>query len=142
MRALTAADGTLQRTANATFAVTEWGSCRPLREDLVDLCLESAQAHARLIAASRRRDAWPVEDGRTVRLRRAPLVSVRHAGAYWLTTDVTEVGADETGVRWKSHFQLSEAEALAVLADNGFTGRIGAALLAAARRASPHKDER
>lgn len=133
VRASLAPDGQPVPTARARWTVIEWGTFRLLGDAHVDLPLERAQADARLLAAARRRHAWDSTGPRLLRLRRVPLVSPRPGGMYWLTTDITDV-VDTRGVtQWQSHFHLTQAQALEVLAEHGFPGDLGASLLARAR---------
>ena len=136
VRASVAPDGRPMPTTRALCAVIEWGSFRLASAEHVDLPIEVAQVHARLMAASRRRNAWDSSGHRIVRLRRVPLVSARPGGTYWLTVDVTDVGDARADIRWQSHFHLTETLALELLAENGFPLPFGRDLLAAARRAA------
>jgi len=136
VRASIAPDGRPVPTTRALCAVIEWGSFRLADPDHLEVPVDEAQVYARLLAAKRRRTAWDSSGHRVVRLRRVPLISARPDGGYWLTLDVSELTDAGAETRWQSHSHLSEAQALALLADNGFPGRFGRDLLAAARRAS------
>ena len=132
VRASVAPDGRPVPTPRARWAVIEWGTFRLLGAEYVDLPIDWARAEARLLAARRCRTAWDSSGPRLIRLRRVPLVSSSPGPTYWLTTDITDVTDARAVTRWQSHFHLSESEALAVLAEHGFPGPLGARLLAAA----------
>lgn len=132
VRASVAPDGRPVPTPRALWAVIEWGTFRLLGPEYVDLPIERALAEARLLAARRRRTAWDSSGRRLLRLRRVPLISASPGPTYWLTIDITDVTDARAVTRWQSHFDLTEAQALAVLAEDGFPGALGARLLAAA----------
>lgn len=136
VRASVAPDGRPVPTTRALCALIEWGSFRLAHPEHVDLPIDVAQVQARLLAASRRRNAWDSTGHRVLRLRRVPLISARPGGTYWLTVDVTDPGDARADTRWQSHFHLIETQALDLLAENGFPGAVGRDLLAAARRAA------
>jgi hypothetical protein len=136
VRASIAPDGRPAPTTRALCAVIEWGSFRLASPDHVDLPIDVAQVQARLVASRRRRAAWDSSGHRVLRLRRVPLISVQPGGTFWLTVDVTDVTDARADTRWQSHFYLTESQALDLLAENGFPGRFGRDLLAAARQAS------
>ena len=140
VRASVAPDGRPVPTPRALWAVIEWGTFRLLGDGYVDLPLEQARAEARLQAGLRRRTAWDSSGPRLIRLRRVPLISASRGPTYWLTTDITDVTDARAVTRWQSHFDLTEPQALAVLAEHGFPGALGARLLAAAGGPTPPPD--
>ena len=119
----------------ARCTVVEWPSLQAV-EGSADLAREDARPRARLLAGQRHRRAWEAVDGQLRPLPAAPVVSVSN-GAYWVSIDVTEPEDGAAVTRWRSAANLSRDEALALLADSGFGGRLGAELLAGARPAQP-----
>lgn len=118
-------------------AIVEWASFRPAGDGCSDLPRDEALARARLVAGQRHRRAWDSVGGQLRPLPCAPVVSLSN-GAYWVSIDVTEPDDGATVTRWRSATNLSKDEALALLADSGFGGRLGAELLAGARPARQH----
>jgi hypothetical protein len=123
--------------AETRCAILEWASFRLAGEGCSDLPRDEAQAQARLLAGHRHRRAWDSVGGQLRPLPSAPVVSLS-SGAYWVSIDVTEPEDGATVTRWRSATNLSKDEALALLADSGFGGRLGAELLASAGPAQHH----